>query len=178
MPPNIEAIKHIGNLVDGKMVCIPNCPSITHKKNTMLKKTNGVTGEVTMVPTPTKERKTVEEVVEEFDKLYVEHCSDGEILDGMVDAKKVKKWLRNILQTEREYQREELEEAIRVERLKHCCCLIENGVVAESCKLHADAKKKELERLVGLILNELKDHNETWVRELELHIAAFNIDVK
>lgn len=32
MTPEIEAIKHIGKWVDGKLVCVPDCPSITHKK--------------------------------------------------------------------------------------------------------------------------------------------------
>ena len=32
MPPEIEAIKHIGDWVDGKLVCRPDCPSITHVK--------------------------------------------------------------------------------------------------------------------------------------------------
>jgi len=40
MPPEIEAIKHIGNWVDGKLVCVPDCPSITHKKDKMPPKTN------------------------------------------------------------------------------------------------------------------------------------------
>jgi hypothetical protein len=35
MPPEIEAIKHIGDWVDGKLVCKPDCPSITHKKDIM-----------------------------------------------------------------------------------------------------------------------------------------------
>jgi len=34
MTPEIEAIKHIGNIVDGKLVCIPNCPSSTHQTPT------------------------------------------------------------------------------------------------------------------------------------------------
>ena len=33
MPPEIEAIKHVGDWVDGKLVCRPDCPSITHKTN-------------------------------------------------------------------------------------------------------------------------------------------------
>ena len=32
---------------------------------------------------------------EEFEKKYVIHCSDGDILDGMVDANKVKKFITN-----------------------------------------------------------------------------------
>jgi hypothetical protein len=35
MTPEIEAIKHIGNWVDGKLVCVPDCPSTSHKTDTM-----------------------------------------------------------------------------------------------------------------------------------------------
>jgi hypothetical protein len=32
MTPEIEAIKHIGNIVNGELVCRSDCPSITHMK--------------------------------------------------------------------------------------------------------------------------------------------------
>ena len=31
MPPEIEAIKHIGDWKDGKLICRPDCPNRTHK---------------------------------------------------------------------------------------------------------------------------------------------------
>lgn len=31
MTPEIEAIKHVGHMVDGQLVCNDDCPSITHK---------------------------------------------------------------------------------------------------------------------------------------------------
>ncbi len=40
MTPEIESIKHIGDIVDGKMVCREDCPSVTHKN----------TPEITNVP--------------------------------------------------------------------------------------------------------------------------------
>lgn len=31
MTPKLESIKHLGDMVDGKMVCREDCPSVTHR---------------------------------------------------------------------------------------------------------------------------------------------------
>lgn len=33
MPPEIEKWKHIGDWIDGELVCRPDCPSEAHKKH-------------------------------------------------------------------------------------------------------------------------------------------------
>ena len=43
MTPEIGAIKHIGDLVDGRLVCRPDCPSITHKRNQDIQVTPTIT---------------------------------------------------------------------------------------------------------------------------------------
>ena len=39
MTPEIEAIKHIGEIIDGKLVCRDDCPSVTHRNTPDTKKT-------------------------------------------------------------------------------------------------------------------------------------------
>lgn len=45
---------------------------------------------------------TDEKVIKEFRKKFVIQCSDGNILDGMVDAKKVENFILSALQQQRE----------------------------------------------------------------------------
>ena len=80
MPPEIEAIKHVGDWVDGKLVCRPDCPSITHKTN-MTHNTD------------------IEEVVEDtrtkLNKAYLR------LAYGKSDITKTKQEVNNILTTYR-----------------------------------------------------------------------------
>ncbi len=92
----------------------------------------------------------IEAIVKEFDRLYVVHCSDGDILDGMVDAKNVKKWLRTLLTEQATQQAGELQKAREEER----------GRIEAVFKEHVPPHAMDLEDSVWLkrLLNKAFQH--------------------
>ena len=77
----------------------------------------------------------------------------------------------------------QLQKAVQEEKLKHCCCVIENSKVVERCKLHGDelqkAREKERERIEAIFKKHVPPHamdleDSVWLKRL-LN-KAFNHD--
>lgn len=65
------------------------------------------------MPSPETQRvRPIKEIVKEFDKTYIIHCSDGDILDGMVSGGAVRRWLRNTITQDRQHILEVLNQSL------------------------------------------------------------------
>jgi hypothetical protein len=145
MPPNIEAIKHIGDWKDGKLVCRPDCPSSTHK--TAKIEAHWVDDDnVTFYQhMPNKTHTDIEGIVDTIVKNFETHFTEQYNENDWKRLRSVRvqeplRWLgENIyeaLQSQADQYEREKREMVR-EMYQHACdypCPDENVHVAEGLK--------------------------------------------